>query len=145
MTNVLFKIVMGKWLICVYGKQDATDEDVGEIIKVMRTLDLKQVRMLAYTMGGTLSTRHRKAINEVVDGKFPTLAVLIGSPMARGVITALSWFNKNVKAFAPDEEIDAFSYLGVPPELYGACSQELHRLIDDMESKQGMRLKQSRV
>lgn len=144
MTNVLFKIMMGKWLLCVYGKQDATDDDVAEIIKVMRTLDLKQVRMLAYTMGGTLSTRHRKEINTVVDGKFPPLAVLIGSPMARGVITALSWFNRNVKAFAPDEEIDAFVYLGVPQELYPHCSQELHRLIDEMESRQG-RAKQPRV
>jgi hypothetical protein len=137
MTNVVFKIIRGRWLLCVYGKQDATNDDVSEIIKVMRTLDLSQVRMLTYTMGGTLSAQHRKEINAVVEGKYPPLAVLIGNPLARGVITALSWFNRNVKAFAPDDEFDAFAYLGIPDDLQDHCSDELHRLIDEMESRQG--------
>jgi hypothetical protein len=137
MTNVAFKIIVGKWILCVYGKRDATNDDVAEIIHVMRGLDLKQVRMLTYTMGGTLSAPQRKEINAVVEGYNPPLAVLIASPLARGVITALSWFNRNVKAFAPDDELEAFSYLGIPTDLYDLCSEELHRLIDEMEVRQG--------
>jgi hypothetical protein len=135
MTNVAFKIIMGKWILCVYGPLDATNEDVAEIIKVMRTLNLKQVRMLTYTMGGTLSAQQRKEINAVVEGYNPPLAVLIANPLARGVITALSWFNKNVKAFSPDDELDAFNYLGIPVDMQEQCSEELHRLIEEMESR----------
>lgn len=144
MTNVAFKIIVGKWLLCVYGKQDATNEDVAEIIKVIRTLDLKQIRMLTYTMGGTLSAPQRKAINAVVDGYNTPLAVLIANPLARGVITALSWFNRNVKAFAPDDELEAFSYLGIPDDLHQHCSDELRRLIEDMEGRQS-RLKETKT
>lgn len=136
MTNVIFKIVSGKWLLCVYGKNDATDEDVAEIVRVMRNLDLKQVRMAAYTMGGTLKAHHRKQLNDVVEGKFPPLAVLIGNPLARGVITAMSWFNQNVKAFPPDDELEAFAYLGIPDDLHEHCSNELHRLITEMENRE---------
>lgn len=136
MTNVVFKIIKGKWLLCVYGKHDATNDDVAEIIRVMRTLDLKQIRMLTYTMGGTLTAPQRKEINAVVEGYYPVLAVLIANPLARGVITALSWFNRNVKAFAPDDEFDAFAYLGIPDDLHEHCSDELHRLIEEMENRQ---------
>lgn len=138
-TNLVYKIIGGRWLFTAYGKYDATQEDAAEILRVMRTLDLKQIRMVTYTMGGTLSPQHRKEVNAVVGNNTTPLAVLVENPFTRGVITALSWFNPAVKAFAPENELDAFSYVGIPEDLYPQCSEELHRLIAEIESRQQRR------
>jgi hypothetical protein len=42
--------------------------------------------------------------------------VITASPLARGAVKALSWFNPQLTALAPDKLDAAFEYLGVRAE-----------------------------
>lgn len=131
MKNVAFK-VMGRWLLGVYGEHDPTPEDGVECLRILRGLDLARIRILIYSKGGVPTPTQRKEMNELVKGLDIPVAVLSGSRIARGVVTALSWFNHNMKPFAPDDELDAFEYLEIPVELHDSVSQELHRLVEEV-------------
>lgn len=43
------------------------------------------------------------------------VAVVTASRTARGIVTAISWFNREIKAFAPAKHEDAFVYLELTP------------------------------
>jgi hypothetical protein len=72
--------------------------------------DPKRVGVLVITDGGAPSTAQRKALAEVTHAaKFP-VAVISTNPLVRGAITAISWVNPAIKAFAPSRWADAVAY-----------------------------------
>lgn len=143
-TNLAYKVIAGRWIFTAYGPDDATEEDAAEILRVLRSMDLKHVKMVTYTTGGTLSLRHRKEVNAVIGKNNPPLAVLVENPFARGVITALSWFNPAVKAFSLGDEFDAFDYVGIPEDMHDHCSEVLHGLIGEMEARRERKFKKTK-
>jgi hypothetical protein len=50
------------------------------------------------------------------------------------VITALSWFNPNVKAFPPDRVADAFHHLRLTASEIAAIRRELGRLRQELDA-----------
>lgn len=135
MKNVAFKI-MGTWLLSAYGEDSPTKDEAAECLNILKTLDLNKLRILIYSKGGAPSAAQRKDMNEVVKGHEIPVAVLTSSKVARGAVTALSWFNSNMKAFAPEAERDAFHYLQIPPEQHDLFSLELKKLIAEVSSPQ---------
>ena len=72
------------------------------------------------------------------------VAVVTGSPLARGIVTLLGWFNATIRAFTPAELTAALTYLGVtesetPLVLEGVAAMraELSLEIDGAASAEG--------
>jgi hypothetical protein len=100
--------------------------------------DPKLLRNLVFTDGGAPSGAQRKQVNDFLNGQASTAAVVTMSTMVRGVVTALSWFNAQVKAYSPNDLGGALQHLGVRPhegEMVRREIQLLRRKLDhDLKS-----------
>lgn len=88
---------------------------------------------LIVTDGGSPSPTQRKMVYDIVKDKVIRQAVITPSKLTVGIITAISWFNKGIKAFAPDKLDAAFEYLEIDPTKRAGLMAEvtaLQRQID---------------
>jgi hypothetical protein len=127
MKNVAFSIV-GDLAIAVYGAQNPTDEEIEESLKVFTTLNPARVRSLIISAGGSPSPLQRKLLLDALGGGEHLSAVLSDATKVRGAVTALSWFNKKIKAFARAKMAEALAHLSVPPAQFDAVQREVKRL-----------------
>ncbi len=96
--------VAGKGLIIlVHGADPPTDLEWATYVREFVKHDAKGQRNLAFTDGGAPSGAQRKQVNDFLKGRASPAVVVSASYMVRGVVTALSWFNPQVRAYAPEE------------------------------------------
>lgn len=127
MRRMAFRVV-DQVLVLVHAEQDPSDDEWMEYvleIKRQGTLLLPQV---VFTAGGRPNSVQRKMLTDVLAGRGMKVAVLSVSTMVRGVVTAISWFNRDIRAFDPSELHRALDYLGVPPAQAGLIQVALDSL-----------------
>lgn len=90
-------------------------------------------KVLAVTDGGGPTSWQRMRLQDVLRGREQRAAVVTTSRMARAVVSALSWFNPGVKAFAPARLGDALDYLDVAEPL----RTDVARAIPDLQADVG--------
>ena len=62
-------------------------------------------------------------------GLFPPIAVVTGSGLHRGIVTVISWMQKNnLVAFSPKELSAAMDFVRLEPERRGAALSRVHEL-----------------
>lgn len=85
---------------------------------------------LIITEGGGPSTMQRGQMTDVFERKSfkGKVAVVTVNRIARGIVTALSWFNPNVKAFSTVQVDAALAYLEVPATDQDMVRGEIRRL-----------------
>jgi hypothetical protein len=128
MKNVAFKLV-GHVLVAVYGKEAPSDAEAQQMVACFKdALRLENLRSLSYTPGGGPTAAQRKALNEVMAGRSVPAAVVTGSPLVRGLVVAVSWFNKGIRPFAPADEESAFRYLEIPSSQFRLYRGEVKKL-----------------
>lgn len=112
--------VVGDVLVAVHAEANPTDADWAAYLDACRTLQVtnQAIRVLVITYGGTPTSTQRSALNELnKQATDPTrVAVMVDSRITRGAVTALSWFNPEVRAFGLKQLGDACAHLGVPSE-----------------------------
>src|SRR5688572_15071290 len=90
--------------IAVHGASnpDATDWEA-YLKSVRKVLErYPNVRGVVYTLGGNPSGAQRSELNRINEGLQPRVSVMVESRIARGAVTALSWFNPSINAFSLD-------------------------------------------
>ena len=132
MTNMMYASV-GTVMIALHSEEAPTDAEWNGYLDAMAHVpDLSALRSIAFTDGGAPNSRQRKALNDLLAPRLkgsPGLAVAVSSSaLVRSVVTALSWFNPNVKAFAPDRVNDAYKYLRLTSSEIAGIRVELRRL-----------------
>ncbi len=75
--------------------------------------DLARFRIMPITDGGAPNTPMRAQLTEWLGGRAVPIAVLTNSTLARGVVTAISWFNPKIRAFAPNRWRDAAEHVAL--------------------------------
>jgi len=131
MKNQAFKF-LDDLVIVAHTANPPTEEESRAYLNAFRARDLSRLRCLAFTDGGAPSAAHRRELNEILRGRaFPT-AVVSSVPVVRGVVTALSWFNSKIKAFAPEDAEQAFVYLGIPQSDYAKVWVEIRKLSTEL-------------
>ncbi len=88
------------------------------------------VRGLVLSDGGAPSSMQRAALNDALGGRHVPVAVVSESVIVRSIVTALGWFNSDIKSFAPIMFQRALAHLGIPDEADPA----LWAALDDMEA-----------
>lgn len=89
---------------------------------------VKDVRgILVVSEGGGPNSMQRGQLETVLTRERLTgkTAVVTLSSIARGIVTALSWFTPNIKAFSTIQIPAALDYLGVPKDEHESLTKEL--------------------
>lgn len=137
MRNIAFEIE-GDLMVAVYGEVDPTHEEHAKCLQILRSIDLGKLRVLILSKGGGPTPAQRKDMNDIVRGYDIPVAVMSTSRVARGVTTALSWFNKNMRSFSPDQMEEALRHLGVPPDELVPIRSLMIRLDSEVGNKKSL-------
>jgi hypothetical protein len=79
-------------------------------------------RLLVVTDGGAPDAKQRSQLRDLWNGQSIKVSAIVpgyGNAVKRGVMTALSWLNANLKFFTPDEVEAALSHVDLSGELPG--------------------------
>ena len=111
--------INGNLHVVVVGEKEPTASDWKIYLDAIKAaekggISLTRLRTLVFSDGAGPNAQQRKALADYLNGRPSPLAIVTGVTIMRGVITALRWFNPQVRAFAPDELGEALNYLEVP-------------------------------
>jgi len=135
MRNMAFKVI-DRLFIVVYGAHDPTDEEWIFYLQDVERHGIDRTMQLISTDGGGPTATQRRYLNELLAGRSVPVAVMSSSSAIRGVVTALSWFNRKIRAFAPSGLRDAIAYLEIPASRSDLIEREMNKLrrsLDDYE------------
>ncbi len=102
-------------MLAVYTENPPGDEEWAEYLRVVGDLQPKDA-MLILSAGGGPSLMQRRDLEEATSHHTGRVAVVTTSRIARGIVTALSWLDRNIKAFDPTHRDAAFDYLEIADE-----------------------------
>ena len=136
MRNLAIKVI-DRLFIVVYGARDPTDDEWSAYIALAERHGIEQTMQLICTDGGEPTGAQRRKLNEQLGGRTVPVAVVSDSPRIRATVTALSWFNRKIKAFPPTGLGDALAYLEIPATRAELIDREIRKL--RLELSQGSR------
>jgi hypothetical protein len=115
-------------LVFISGDNDYNEQEWLDYIRfVKRSLGDVIPRGLVIAGDAVPTARQRQQLNELLSAvQNLKVAVLSGSVVGRGIVTALSWFNSGYRAFPPYALDEALRYL----DLNGAVASEVKQLVD---------------
>src|SRR5580700_663486 len=127
MKNMAFKVIDRLFLV-VFGASNPTDDEWVDYLDVTRQHGIDRTTQLIFTDGGGPTSTQRKYLNDLLAGRTVPVAVISASATIRGVVTALSWFNRRIKAFPPSGLADALAYLEIPATRAELIAREMNKL-----------------
>jgi hypothetical protein len=120
-------------IILIHGTQPPTDLEWAVYVRELVKHDPRELRNLVFTDGGAPSGAQRKQVNDFLKGRASPAVVVSGSYMVRGVVNTLSWFNPQVRAYAPDELPAALRYIGVRDQEVARVNSEVQVLRQQLQ------------
>lgn len=127
MPNMVSKVIKNLG-ISVHTAKPPTNEEWQELITLMQPSDVANFRAISLTDGGAPNSAQRKSMNDYLAGRVPLSAVVTQSTVVRGVVTAMSWFNPNIKSFSPEELDAALVHLKVNRSEFALIKKEIRTL-----------------
>lgn len=121
----------GNIMVTIHTAYAPSDADWKAYLNALGSKDVESVRSIVFTDGGAPSSKQRKELNELLGGRQVRGIVVSNSMAVRGVVTALSWFNPKIKAFAPDEFRQGLRYL----EINSTEEAAVWEVIEDVLSR----------
>lgn len=119
---------VGSCILLVHVEKEPADADWDLYVQWFATNIDTQV--LVYSLGGAPSAAQRDKLKRVLDkhGKRVATAVMTDSQIARGVMTALKWFLKDMSAFPLNDLKGALKFLVIPETMSGQFSKGIEAL-----------------
>jgi hypothetical protein len=105
--------VMDRVLVLAHGVDDPTDDEWFAYVTEIKRQGADLLPQVVLTEGGRPNSVQRKMLTDVLAGRGMKVAVLSKSTLVRGVVTAISWFNRDIRPFEVHELHEAIAYLGV--------------------------------
>lgn len=132
--------VLDRLFLVVYGATSPTDRAWCEYLDLVKRQGIDGTIQLVVTDGGGPTAAQRRALGELLAGRSVPVAVVSGSLPVRALVTAMSWFNRSIKAFPSRELRCAVAYLEIPAsrvELIEAELGKLRRAIEHTQQAKG--------
>ncbi len=117
-------------LICVNSAKNPEDEEWQAYVLEGRAMLARygEIRVLVFSLGGGPNASQRSQINEEFKDRPQRVAVMLNSLLVRGMVTALSWFNSQIRAFNLEQIDQACTHLGLSPLEARQVQESLHSL-----------------
>jgi len=128
----------GDLLLLAHDKHRPADDEWQAWLRAYETRSPRIRGVLVRTLGGGPSSSQRKELVQALQAetiRTPT-AILTSSAIARGVLTALSWFlsaERLPRTFTFDDVVAALTFLGVDAASESGVRAELARLAASLE------------
>jgi hypothetical protein len=109
----------GSLIVWVGGDKEPTAAEWDPYVTVVARQSERALRtkkplfVLVVADSGAPSAQQREQVVKAGVGAPSRTALLSSSPVARGVITVFSWFNFNMKAFAPKDVMKACAFIEI--------------------------------
>jgi hypothetical protein len=130
--NVAFKLI-GTCFLTVHGANAPTDAEFEPFLALFKSCPLEHLRVLSFSLGGGPTAAQRRLVNEALRGQQIPVAIVTEARLVRGVVTAMSWFNKSQRAFAPEEMEEALTHVHVPRERHPYFISQLEKLREELD------------
>jgi hypothetical protein len=127
MKNMDFKMVDRTFLV-VYGAEDPTDAEWEHYVRAVERHGIERTMQLVFTEGGGPTPGQTARLERVLKGHTVPVAVVTPSARVRATVTAMSWFNRRIRAFAPSAIRDALAYLELPASRTEFIGCEIDKL-----------------
>jgi len=121
----------GETMTMVHTAEKPTDVEWDAMLAHFRAK--RAERVIVFTDGGGPTTLQRGRLNDALEGSVVKTAVVSSSPVIRGIVTALSWFNPGIKSFLPHEASLALGYLGLAAGEHERLMQKVVRLSRELQ------------
>lgn len=132
--SVLIRRASPTLTVAVYGDDSPTNEEWGVYLDVVRSMD-PGYRMIVFSGGGGPTTMQRRDLEKITNHQDAAgVAVVTSSRLARGIVTAIRWFNREIKAFEPSQRDEAFKFLSLDERE----AKDVLRLAKDMAAQLGI-------
>jgi hypothetical protein len=132
--RMAFKVV-DRVLVLVHDADCPGDEEWFSYVQEIRRQGAFLLPQVVLTEGGRPNSLQRKLLTDVLGGRGMKAAVLSDNTMVRGVITAISWFNRDIRAFGALDLAGAIAYLGLPTEYQGLVRGTIASLQGELTKK----------
>ncbi len=118
--SVLIRLVSPSLVVAVFTDDSPAPAEWQVYLDAMRKLN-PGYRMAIFSAGGGPNTMQRGDLEKLTEGLGPDspkerVAVITVSRLARGIVTAIRWFNREIKAFEPGDREAAFEFLELSKE-----------------------------
>jgi hypothetical protein len=131
MKNMAIKVIDRLFLV-VYGATNPTDDEWRDYLALVKRHGIDRTMQLVITDGGGPSPLQRRDLNDLLAGRPVPVAVVSASPRVRAIVTALSWFNRRIRAFPPSGLRDAIAYLEIPASRTELIQREYLELREEL-------------
>ena len=132
MKNMAIKVIDRLFLV-VYGAANPTDEEWSAYLALVEHHGIDRTMQLIRTDGGEPTSVQRDKLNRLLGGRHVPVAVVTGSARVRLTVTALSWFNRQIRAFPVTGLRDAIAYLEIPASRAELIQREMTKLQEELE------------
>jgi hypothetical protein len=119
-------------VLAVHGEHAPSDVEWDAYMRMSTAPGIRG--LLVLSEGGGPSARQRTSIARFPHLKPLPTAIVTSSAAVRGVVTAIWWLGKNIRAFRPEELDHAFQYLGIGEGLREQLLGRLSALKNELES-----------
>ncbi len=137
MPNMTFKFLPsasgGGLMLVAHTPRPPRDAEWEPYYEEMVKHDPGQLLHLVFTDGGGPSAAQRKRVNEYLQGRASRASVITTSTMVRGVVTALGWFNSQIKTYAPKDLEAALKHLDMSVDEAPRLRPEIQRLRRELD------------
>lgn len=137
MSTLAVKVIDRLFLVA-YGTAPPTALEWERYLGTVKAHGIDRTMQLIVTDGGEPDARQRHELHEILGDRTVPVAVVSSSARVRGTVTALSWFNRRIRAFPPSALRDALAYLEIPQSRWDLLEREMDAL--QREIGQGDRL-----
>ncbi|MCA9653446.1 MAG: hypothetical protein H6712_11250 [Myxococcales bacterium] len=126
--------VVGNAVVGVHGPDDPNDADWTAYLNAGREIMAtgQDLCVLAYSLGGGPNSVQRSQVNDLFKNRPQRVAVMLNSALARGAVTALSWFNNRIKAFNLEQVDEACRHLELSEAHTRRVKAALERLREQL-------------
>ena len=111
-------------VLAVHSECDPSDREWGGFVGLCEAS--RGTAILIVSNGGGPNSAQRAEIDRLSYWRDRPTAIVTESAIARGIVTAILWTGKNIRAFYPHQIDDAFDYIAVVaawrPELVRALA-----------------------
>jgi len=132
MKNMAIKVIDRLFLV-VYGATDPTDEEWSDYLTQVQRHGIDRTMQLIRTDGGEPTSAQRDKLNRLLAGRHVPVAVVTDKARVLLTVTALSWFNRQIRRFPVSGLRDAIAYLEIPASRTELIQREVKRLQEELE------------
>jgi hypothetical protein len=132
MQNIAIKVI-DRLFIVVYAA-NPTDAEWSEYMRLVEQHGIDRTMQLIFTDSATPSAAQRRRLEEMLEDRNVPVAVVSASAKVRTLVTAMSWFNRRIRAFQPAAIRDAIAYLEIPASRTELIEREGRKLREELDS-----------